>query len=121
MVLEFCLRMARVAVTDHFGKQADLRLSSMFFSRTLNIRNDARPRSPGTLISQLRDLDQMRELLTSSTLGVLIDLPFVAVFLPQVTHGKIRLGLKRRHPLARIVGGAVVHDQPFKIAAGLRL
>jgi len=81
MVLEFCLRMARVAVTDHFGKQADLRLSSMFFSRTLNIRNDARPRSPGTLISQLRDLDQMRELLTSSTLGVLIDLPFVAVFL----------------------------------------
>jgi len=81
MILEFCLRMARVAVTDHFGKQADLRLSSMFFSRTLNIRNDARPRSPGTLISQLRDLDQMRELLTSSTLGVLIDLPFVAVFL----------------------------------------
>jgi len=81
MVLEFGLRMARVAVTDHFGKQADLRLSSMFFSRTLNIRNDARPRSPGTLISQLRDLDQMRELLTSSTLGVLIDLPFVAVFL----------------------------------------
>jgi len=81
MIMEFGLRMARVAVTDHFGKQADLRLSAMFFARTLNIRNDARPRSPGTLISQLRDLDQMRELLTSSTLGVLIDLPFVTVFL----------------------------------------
>jgi len=81
MLLEFGLRMARVAVTDHFGKQADLRLSAMFYGRTLNIRNDARPRSPGTLISQLRDLDQMRELLTSSTLGVLIDLPFVAIFL----------------------------------------
>jgi len=81
MVLEFILRMTRVSVTDYFGKQADLKLSSMFFSRVLNIRNDVRPRSPGTLISQLRDLDQMREFLTSSTLGVLIDLPFVAAFL----------------------------------------
>jgi len=81
MMLEFILRMTRVGVTDYFGKHADLRLSGMFFSRTLNIRNDARPRSPGTLISQLRDLDQIRELLTSSTLGVLIDLPFVAAFL----------------------------------------
>jgi len=81
MVLEFTLRTARVAVTDYFGKQADLKLSSMFFSRVLNIRNDARPRSPGTLVSQLRDLDQIRDMLTSSTLGVLIDLPFVAAFL----------------------------------------
>lgn len=81
LLLEFILKTTRVAVTDHFGKQADLKLSAMFFSRVLNIRNDARPRSPGTLISQLRDLDQMRELLTSSTLGVLIDLPFVVSFL----------------------------------------
>lgn len=81
LLLEFILKTTRVAVTDHFGKQADLKLSSMFFTRVLNIRNDARPRSPGTLISQLRDLDQMRELLTSSTLGVLIDLPFVVSFL----------------------------------------
>ena len=81
LLLEFVLKTTRVAVTDHFGKQADLKLSAMFFARVLNIRNDARPRSPGTLISQLRDLDQMRELLTSSTLGVLIDLPFVVSFL----------------------------------------
>lgn len=81
MILEFVLRMTRVSVTDYFGKQADLKLSGMFFSRVLNIRNDARPRSPGTLIAQLRDLDQMREMLTSSTLGVLIDLPFVLAFL----------------------------------------
>ncbi|EJF89275.1 type I secretion system permease/ATPase [Bartonella tamiae] len=81
LLLDLFMKTARVAVTDHFGKQADLKLSAMFYARTLNIRNDARPRSPGTLIAQLRDLDQMRELLTSSTLGVLIDLPFVLVFL----------------------------------------
>ena len=81
LLLEFILKTTRAAVTDHFGKQADLKLSAMFYARVLNIRNDARPRSPGTLISQLRDLDQMRELLTSTTLGVLIDLPFVVSFL----------------------------------------
>lgn len=81
LILELFMKTTRVAVTDYFGKQVDLKLSAMFYARTLNIRNDARPRSPGTLISQLRDLEQMRELLTSSTLGVLIDLPFVVAFL----------------------------------------
>lgn len=81
LLLEFILRTVRASLTDHFGKSADLKLSDMFFARMLDIRNDARPRSPGTLISQLRDLDQLRELLTSSTVGVLIDMPFVFAFL----------------------------------------
>ncbi|MEI3854960.1 MULTISPECIES: type I secretion system permease/ATPase [unclassified Ensifer] len=80
LVLELLIRTARVSIADQFGKQADLKLSAMFFARVLDIRNDA-PRSPGTLIAQLRDLEQMRELLTSSTMGVLIDLPFVVAFL----------------------------------------
>ncbi|RZT39341.1 type I secretion system permease/ATPase [Cupriavidus agavae] len=81
LLLELAIRTARVAIADHFGKQVDLKLSAMFFARVLDIRNDARPQSPGTLVAQLRDLEQLRELLTSSTLGVLIDLPFVLAFL----------------------------------------
>lgn len=81
LLLELVIRTARVSIADHFGKQADLKLSAMFFARVLDIRNDARPRSPGTLIAQLRDLEQLRELLTSTTMGVLIDLPFVVAFL----------------------------------------
>ncbi|UUT23019.1 type I secretion system permease/ATPase [Pseudomonas sp. T8] len=81
LILEMLIRTARVSIADRFGKEADLKLSAMFFARVLDIRNDARPRSPGTLISQLRDLEQLRELLTSSTMGVLIDLPFIVTFL----------------------------------------
>ncbi|MGC4026066.1 MAG: ABC transporter transmembrane domain-containing protein [Mesorhizobium sp.] len=81
LAIEFVIRIARVELTDHFGKDADLKLSLMFFARALDIRNDARPRSPGTLISQLRDLDQVREFFTSTTIGVLIDVPFVFAFL----------------------------------------
>lgn len=81
LLLELVLRMTRVSLVDHFGKRADLKISSMFFARVLDIRNDSRPRSPGSLIAQLRDLEQLRELLTSSAFGVLIDLPFVLAFL----------------------------------------
>ncbi len=81
LCFELLIRTARVSLADHFGKRADLKLSAAFFARVLDIRNDARPRSPGTLISQLRDLEQIRELLTSTTMGVLIDLPFVLAFL----------------------------------------
>ena len=31
LVLEFLIRTARLSIVDHFGKQADLKLSAMFF------------------------------------------------------------------------------------------
>lgn len=81
LCLELMLRTLRTALADRFGKRADQQLSALFFARALDIRNDARPRSPGTLVAQLRDLEQLREVLTSTSLGVLLDIPFVAAFL----------------------------------------
>lgn len=81
LCLELLLRTLRGTLADRFGKRADQQLSAMFFARALDIRNDARPRSPGTLVAQLRDLEQLREVLTSTSLGVLLDIPFVAAFL----------------------------------------
>jgi ATP-binding cassette subfamily C protein LapB len=79
--LEYALRVTRASLTDHFGKKADLQLSDFFYARLLDIRNDARPRSPGSLISQMRDFEQVRELLTSTAFGVMLDLPFVLAFI----------------------------------------
>jgi ATP-binding cassette subfamily C protein LapB len=81
LLLEYGLRVTRASITDHFGKKADLELSDFFFGRLLDIRNDARPRSPGSLISQMRDFEQVRELLTSTAFGVLLDIPFVLIFI----------------------------------------
>lgn len=81
LCLELMLRTLRAALADRFGKRADQQLSALFFARALDIRNDARPRSPGTLVAQLRDLEQLREVLTSTSLGVLLDIPFVVTFL----------------------------------------
>ncbi|MDR0781949.1 MAG: type I secretion system permease/ATPase [Pseudomonadales bacterium] len=81
LILKYFLRVTRSSITNYFGKKADLELSDYFYSRLLDIKNDARPRSPGSLIAQMRDFDQVRELLTSTTLGVLLDIPFTFVFI----------------------------------------
>ncbi|MGL5699923.1 MAG: ABC transporter transmembrane domain-containing protein, partial [Kluyvera sp.] len=80
-VMEFSIRLARTHISDIMGKHIDLRVSSMFFARALAIKNDARPKSTGSFISQLREIDQVRELLTSTTVGAAMDMPFVLLFL----------------------------------------
>lgn len=78
---EFMMRNARSHVTDLLGKRADTRLSDKVFGHAIRLRNSARPRSTGTFISQVRELEQIRELITSSTITALADLPFFLLFL----------------------------------------
>lgn len=81
IVFELLLRVARVSLVDRVGKRADLAISSLMFARALDIRNDARPKSTGSFIAQLRDIEQLRELLTSTSIAAFIDLPFIVLFL----------------------------------------
>jgi ATP-binding cassette subfamily C protein LapB len=81
ITFEFALRLARTHVSDVVGKRADLRISDVVFGHALRIRNDARSKSTGSFIAQLRELEQVRELLTSSTVSALADLPFFLLFL----------------------------------------
>lgn len=80
MVFDFVLRCARVRVTDLVGKRADLIASDRVFGHALRIKNSQRPRSTGTFISQIRELEQVRELMTSTTVTALADLPFFFLF-----------------------------------------
>ncbi len=79
--LEFFIRLSRTHISDIMGKHIDLHVSSLFFARAMAIKNDARPKSTGSFISQLREIDQVRELLTSTTVGAAMDMPFVLLFL----------------------------------------
>ncbi|EPR14158.1 hypothetical protein M527_12815 [Sphingobium indicum IP26] len=118
LLLELMLRTARVQLVDRIGRRADLEISARVFARALDIRNDARPRSTGALITQLRDIEQVREMLTSTTVGALIDLPFIILFLALFTLlagpltfvliGAAALivipGILLQRPLARLAG-----------------
>lgn len=77
---EFFLKQSRSVLLDILGRNAGLRLSEQVFGRALRIRNDHRPKSTGSFIAQLRDIDTMREVLTSTSVGVLMDLPFFVLF-----------------------------------------
>lgn len=81
IIFEFILRVARIHVSDIIGKRADLRVSDRVFGHALRIRNSARSKSTGTFISQIRELEGVRELVTSTTIGALADLPFFFLFL----------------------------------------
>ncbi len=81
LLFEFSMRVARVRLIDATGQAADLRISDRVFGHALRIRNSHRPRATGTFISQLRELERIRDFMTSSTVSVLADLPFFLLFL----------------------------------------
>lgn len=80
MAFEYLLKIARARMMDILGKHAGLRLSEKVFGRALRLRGDVRPSSTGSFISQLRDIDVMRETLASTSVGALLDIPFFLLF-----------------------------------------
>ena len=76
LVFDLTMRLLRLKVTDLLGKRADLRVSDLVYGHALRLRNSVRPKSTGSFIAQLRELEQIRDLITSSTATALADLPF---------------------------------------------
>lgn len=81
LLFDLTMRVTRLRITDILGKRADLKVSDLVFGHALRLRNSARPKSTGSFISQIRELEQIRDLITSSTATALADLPFFLLFL----------------------------------------
>lgn len=80
LVFAWVMRDARMRITDVLGKRADLRISDRVFGHALRVKNSARPRSTGSFISQIRELESVRDMLTSTTIAAAADLPFFLLF-----------------------------------------
>ncbi|WP_417662153.1 type I secretion system permease/ATPase [Pseudomonas sp.] len=80
VIFEFTLRMVRTYISDSIGKRADLKISDRVLGHALRVQNSARSKSTGSFISQIRELEQVRELITSTTIGAVADLPFFFLF-----------------------------------------
>ena len=81
IIFEFMMRQVRSIMTERATKVIDLELSSVFFSKALNIRMDARPPTVGTFASQIRHFESVRNFMTSAVLFVLADVPFALMFI----------------------------------------
>ena len=78
---DLLMRTLRGYFVDIAGKRADIILSATVFERVLGIKMAARPPSVGAFANNLHEFDTFRDFFTSATLGTIIDLPFVCLFI----------------------------------------
>ncbi|WP_299593780.1 type I secretion system permease/ATPase [uncultured Microbulbifer sp.] len=121
VLFDFVMRVNRVRVTDLLGKRADIRVSDLVYGHAVRLRNSARPKSTGAFISQIRELDRVREMVTSTTILAMADLPFFFLFLSFMWYiaGPLALvplgalaaliipGLLAQRKLARLAGESI--------------
>lgn len=81
VLLELVLKVVRARMVDHTANTIDHELSEWFFRRMLGIRMEVRPASVGTLASQIKGFEMVRGVLASTSLFILADVPFAALFL----------------------------------------
>jgi len=78
---DFLMRMLRAYFIDIAGKKSDVMLSSMIFQQVQASELSERPASVGSFAKQLQEFDSIRGLITSSTMTLMIDMPFTLMFL----------------------------------------
>ncbi|MDU8946659.1 type I secretion system permease/ATPase [Rhodophyticola sp. MJ-SS7] len=81
LALDLILRLLRGAIIQRVSRRADLAMASHLFGQAMSQRLLARKGGSAAAITNLRDLEFVRDFFTSSTLVSLIDLAFVGVFL----------------------------------------
>ncbi|KFC04146.1 putative transporter ATP-binding component [Trabulsiella guamensis ATCC 49490] len=122
ILFEFIMRMLRVYISDVVGKRADLRISERVFAHALRIKNGARSKYTGSFISQIRELEAVRELITSTSIAAISDLPFflLFVFILWMIGGPLVLVVLMAVPLLLIPGMLVQRPLARLSTEGMR-
>jgi type I secretion system ATPase len=121
ILFEFLAKMIRGHLTDIAGKKADLIISSAIFRRMMALRLADRPASAGSYANNLREFESVREFMTSASLLVLVDLPFLLLFITVIfiVGGKLAIvpaiiipiviivGFIVQRPLSRYINGSM--------------
>lgn len=78
---DLVLKNLRASFLDHAGKKADIKISARLFQQMMGMTMESRPASAGVMASHMREFESLRDFFTSATMTVLIDLPFVLLFI----------------------------------------
>ena len=81
IALETLGRQLKTYLVQRSSERIDQYLSARFFQYALSLRMDKRPGSVGTLASQIRGQEVVRQYMTSSFLFIFADMPFALIFL----------------------------------------
>ena len=78
---DFLIRSIRARFVDTASKRADLEISRRLFDRILTLTPNEQKQKTGAMAGTIREFETLREFFNSSTLVILIDLPFVFFFI----------------------------------------
>lgn len=81
LVLDLTLRSLRAVLIEAEAQNIDREVSEFFFARAQAIRLDARPQGVGTMAAQIQGQEQIRQVMSASSLFVFADLPFAIFFI----------------------------------------
>ena len=80
-LIDIFLKFTRTYMLEIAAKKSDIIISSIVFEKILDLTLESHPKSVGAFASNIKDFDSIRSFLTNATLTVLIDMPFVVLFL----------------------------------------
>ena len=78
---DLLMRKLRSRFVDEASARIDVQISATLMERVLGMRLEKRPESVGSFSQNLRGFEQVRDVITSTTVTALIDLPFAILFL----------------------------------------
>ncbi|MEQ8288081.1 peptidase domain-containing ABC transporter [Thalassospira sp.] len=82
LILTWVLRALRSQIVSHFGARLDTLVSGAIFERLLSLPPAFTERAPvGVQISRIRDFESVREFFTGPMALVMLEMPFVPIFL----------------------------------------
>ncbi len=80
-IIEFILRNLRSYFVDVAGKNADIIIASNLLEKVLSMRMDKKPESTGSMANNLKEFESLRDFFTSGTFVLIVDLPFIFIFI----------------------------------------
>jgi len=81
LAFDFLIKSLRARFIDIASKRADLEISRRLFDRILKFTPSEQRQKTGAMAGTIREFETLREFFNSSTLVILIDLPFVFFFI----------------------------------------
>jgi ATP-binding cassette subfamily C protein LapB len=112
LAFDFLIKSLRASFVDTASKRADLEISRRLFERILTLTPTEQRQKTGAMAGTIREFETLREFFNSSTLVILIDLPFVFFFIYVISliAGPVSYVFLTAVPLVIIVGLGI---QPF--------
>ena len=103
---DFLIKSLRASFVDTASKRADLEISRRLFERILTLTPNEQRQKTGAMAGTIREFETLREFFNSSTLVILIDLPFVFFFIYVISliAGPVSYVFLAAVPLVVIVG-----------------